>query len=105
MNKRALSYIVCPMCNGDRLTCEEFRGNEHRISEGRLICDSCGVWYRIENGIADLLTLSMRRDELYGAFADKYGLQFDKAKASRHCQKDEQIIFFPNHTCHILYKF
>jgi len=94
MNKNALPYIVCPMCNSGRFACEEFRSDEHQISEGRLICNGCGIWYRIENGIADLLMLSMRRDELYDIFADKYGLKFDKAHGSRHGQKDVQIDFF-----------
>jgi ubiquinone/menaquinone biosynthesis C-methylase UbiE/uncharacterized protein YbaR (Trm112 family) len=82
------------MCNGSHFACEEFRSDERCISEGRLICESCGIWYCIENGIVDLLTLSMRRNELYGAFADKYVLEFDKAQGSRHGQKDVQIEFF-----------
>ncbi len=94
MNKDALSYILCPMCKGSRFTCEEFSSDEHRISEGRLICDGCGIWYRIEQGIVDLLTLSMRRDELYSAFADKYGLKYNKSSGPRHFQKDVQIHFF-----------
>jgi ubiquinone/menaquinone biosynthesis C-methylase UbiE/uncharacterized protein YbaR (Trm112 family) len=94
MNRKALAYILCPMCGGDRLSCEEFIGDENRISEGRLTCDRCGIWYRIENGIADLLMLSMRKDESYQAFADKYGLQFNKALGLRHPQKGVQIDFF-----------
>jgi ubiquinone/menaquinone biosynthesis C-methylase UbiE/uncharacterized protein YbaR (Trm112 family) len=94
MNKNALPYIVCPMCKDNRFTCEEFKSDEYSISEGRLICDGCGIWYRIENGIIDMLTLSMRRDELYGIFADKYGLEFDKSLGVRHSKKDVQIDFF-----------
>lgn len=95
MNKDALSYIVCPMCNSSNLACEVFISNAyHNISEGRLICDSCGIWYRIEHYIVDLLTLPMRRDELYSAFADKYGLKYDKSDGARHSQKDVQIDFF-----------
>lgn len=94
MNKHALPYIVCPMCKDSRFTSEEFNSDECSISEGRLICGGCGIWYRIENGIIDMLTLSMRRDDLYGIFADKYGLKFDKSLGARHDKKDVQIDFF-----------
>jgi len=94
MNKRMLSMIRCPDCGGVEFSIEEYRTNVEEIMDGRLICKSCNTWYRVENSIADLLPLSLRRQELHENFVNRYGLDTDKVSEVKDKQKDGQMRFF-----------
>lgn len=90
MNKRMLSMIRCPDCGGIEFSVDEYKNNGEEILDGRLICNSCNTWYRVENGILDLLPLSLRRHEIHDSFVKRYGLDTDKAATLQGEQKDEQ---------------
>ncbi|HEX17680.1 MAG: Trm112 family protein [Thermoplasmata archaeon] len=54
MKKELMDIICCPVCKGDLdLKVRKEEGDE--ILEGELICNKCGVTYKIEDGIPNLL--------------------------------------------------
>ena len=54
MKQSLMEIIVCPVCKGDlELTVESEKDGE--IITGTLHCGKCGVDYRIEEGIPNLL--------------------------------------------------
>jgi SAM-dependent methyltransferase/uncharacterized protein YbaR (Trm112 family) len=58
MNRSAALLFICPECQWETLHIEEFLLSDKdtdQIVDGRLICGQCKNWYRIENGIVDLL--------------------------------------------------
>jgi len=94
MNKNLLSYLICPECRGDQLDIEIYAAEDESIDQGRLICRSCRLWYRIQNGIADLLPLSLRKGNRYEAFAREHHLPFQNRLIGGEEQKLTQIDFF-----------
>jgi uncharacterized protein YbaR (Trm112 family) len=54
MKPSLINILACPVCKGKlELKAGEEKGGE--IITGLLRCPECGVTYRIENGIPDLL--------------------------------------------------
>lgn len=94
MNKWLLSLITCPNCGEDKFAIEQYKSDANEIIDGRLICKSCNIWYRIENGIIDLLPLSLRRSDKYDVFAKEYGLNFETIAENKDGQKKHQMRFF-----------
>jgi len=91
MNKEILSYIICPDCGRDDFKIEQYILDAESVIEGRLVCQSCKNWYRIENGILDLLPLSLRRNDRYKEFVKKHNLSFDDTRDLKEPQKEHQI--------------
>lgn len=88
MNRKSASLFICPECQWDTLHVEEFFLSDKdadQIIDGRLICGQCNNWYRIENGVVDLLPariklLNYDRFILKNIrFAQKYGLTLTEA--------------------------
>ncbi len=88
MNHGAASLFICPECQCGTLHVEEFLLSDKdadQIVDGRLICGQCKNWYRIENGVVDLLParikhLNYDRFVLKNIrFAEKYGLALSVA--------------------------
>jgi len=96
MKKSILSLIVCPTCGNGKLKIEPYNSEGEEIYEGILVCSLCKMWYRIENGIVDLLSLKLRRNDLYSKFADKHkiGLEISKSKSNVPHDRASQISFF-----------
>lgn len=96
MRKETLSLVSCPNCAGNEFTLEAYEYNKQEISEGALTCSSCAILYRIENGILDLLPLTMRRDDLYGRFAFKHKLNLANGDKTNNMSwsQNSQIDFF-----------
>jgi uncharacterized protein YbaR (Trm112 family) len=59
MNTRILEIITCANCKADAFSVDKYVESGEEVIEGRLVCKSCNTWYRIENGILDLLPLSL----------------------------------------------
>jgi ubiquinone/menaquinone biosynthesis C-methylase UbiE/uncharacterized protein YbaR (Trm112 family) len=83
MNRSILSFLLCPECAAQELHLEEyshFEKDTSQIIDGRLICPKCANWYRIENGIVDLLPIRLRQSNFERfevkniRFAEKYDL-------------------------------
>jgi len=94
MKRWLLSLINCPNCGDDEFAIEQYKSNVDEIIDGRLICKSCNIWYRIEHGILDLLPLSLRRRDKHENFAKKYGLIFESIAEREDGQKEHQMRFF-----------
>lgn len=68
--------------------------------DGKLDCGGCGAWYRIEDGILDLLELRLQDFERRTAFARRHGLTPGEAPERRthgghdHEHKSSQQAFF-----------
>lgn len=59
MKKETLSILVCPVCRGG-LTAKSEVENDIEIISGNLYCASCGIYYPVENGIANMLPPELR---------------------------------------------
>ena len=57
MKRNLMEIICCPTCKGDLVLSVE-EENEKEIIAGVLRCGKCGVDYRIEDGIPNLLPKS-----------------------------------------------
>jgi len=96
LNQSVISFLICPNCNFQELKLEPYTIEGDDIYEGSLLCPACHTWYRIENGIVDLLPLSLRRNDLYQIFAIKHKLPLDILEGSelQENEKSKQIDFF-----------
>src|SRR4051812_18929349 len=82
------------------LEIETFEVAGDDVITGRLIEADTGVWYRIEDGVADLLPPEYRNSESYDAFQAKHGLQPGPAPRGSGRRDDntiKQIGFFSEH--------
>ena len=62
MNRDILPYLLCAECGADDLWLEVYSEmSDKRVMEGCLTCPKCSSWFRIENGIIDLLPMQLRR--------------------------------------------
>ncbi|WNY28517.1 hypothetical protein MmiEs2_07080 [Methanimicrococcus stummii] len=59
MKKETLSILVCPACR-NKLTAKPEEENETEIISGNLYCAECGIYYPIENKIANMLPPELR---------------------------------------------
>lgn len=77
MKEDTILLLKCPDCGKGGLACETYEFSSGTINEGRLTCSCCKKWFRIENGIADILPLRLRSVSCYREFAKKHGLDVD----------------------------
>lgn len=96
MNINTISLILCTNCGAKNWTIEKFASKGSSIEKGRIICKRCKIWFRIENGILDLLPLALRRDDLYEPFSKKHHLSFTPSVKDPKAIKGKlsQITFF-----------
>jgi len=92
MNKETLNYIICPDCRSDKLSIELFSHNTKEIREGAITCLSCNMWYRIENGILDLLPRELRKIDVYERFAAKNNLEMTFLERKRITKFNKELI-------------
>jgi SAM-dependent methyltransferase/uncharacterized protein YbaR (Trm112 family) len=81
VNQNILQFIICPECRTPFLSLEAYSfGDANQVIDGRLICSACNGWFRIENGIIDLLPFELREKNFEKfmsktlRFAEKYNL-------------------------------
>lgn len=62
MNRSIVPYLSCAECGAERLSLEVYTPlGDQQVIDGCLTCPRCLSWFRIENGIVDLLPLALRR--------------------------------------------
>jgi len=61
MKKETLLILVCPICR-QKLTVKPEEENETEIISGNLYCQTCRVYYPIENKIANMLPPHLREE-------------------------------------------
>ena len=87
MNRDILPYLLCPECGSHNLSLEEYSSSEdEQVLEGHLDCPKCSSWFRIENGILDLLPMQLRQKNYERfmrkneRFAVQHGLSLPKVE-------------------------
>lgn len=97
MYKRVIDFLCCPRCMGENFSLLIYSINRDDVQEGTVTCQSCNLWFRIENGILDVLPLHLRRNDRYEAFSKKHHLPYQSGiaePAGITDQKIKQIDFF-----------
>lgn len=94
MRDAFVECVCCPDCGDYTLETDVVEMAGPHIIEGRLLCRGCGLWYRIEGGVLDLLPTSLRRHDLYLRYAGRNKLDYTVPRRSAEQQKAEQIAFF-----------
>lgn len=94
MHFSLLELIKCPVCKAAAFTLQCFRKDGDSVEEGAVKCSECKVWFRVENGILDLMPLDLRRWELYETFARKHSMFLNKEVIAGEKAKNDQIVFF-----------
>lgn len=98
MNRNTHTRLRCAWCSSGALRVEEYEADGEQVHDGRMICESCGTWFRIENGVADLLPAHLRRTDLYERFAARHGIRnIGEIAAKGEDFKSSQIRFFKSH--------
>jgi SAM-dependent methyltransferase len=90
-----VELLRCPECHAETMQVDVLRGDDSQIEEGRLECGRCATWFRIENGIADLLPLRLRRWALYEAFSARHNVALTVGqRGGAPISQLEQVRFF-----------
>lgn len=98
MNRNILSKLICPNCSHPKLDIESFNERGGRIIDGRLLCEGCASWYRIEQGVADLLPTVLRQSHRHDQFAKRFHIGYVAPAVERiDGKKQKQIDFFKTH--------
>jgi uncharacterized protein YbaR (Trm112 family) len=66
------SYFICPSCRKDDLTTIAFLEKQGDIIDGIITCRSCNNWYRLENGLLELLVPSLQDVKRKLAFQKRF---------------------------------
>lgn len=72
MQRQTIDLLRSPI-SGEPFVLEVFEETNGEVVEGRLTDPANGIWFRLENGIADLVPLELRSNERYTAFASRHG--------------------------------
>lgn len=73
MHESLLPILRCPVDGGTlSLTAAMNRAEDGELLEGVLCCDSCRRWFRIEEGIADLVRDGLREEEEDRRFLERH---------------------------------
>jgi uncharacterized protein YbaR (Trm112 family) len=83
MNLELIPLLLCPECRESQFDIERYDNQDGRILNGRLICRSCKLWYRIQNGIVDMLPTSLRDESKYRQFAETYHIEYQKLQGGK----------------------
>ena len=97
MHKKLIDFLCCPSCGEENFSVSIFSIMQDDIYEGTVTCQSCNLWFRVENGILDFLPLDLRRNDRYDAFVKKHSLSYQPGvtkSAEDADQKNRQIDFF-----------
>src|SRR5216684_4340887 len=99
MRKKTAEQLRAPV-SGARLELHAIEVSGDEVISGRLVETATGEWYRIEEGIADLLPHAYRNTERHAAFCRKHGLDqgpVPAASAVPDANAATQMTFFSEH--------
>jgi SAM-dependent methyltransferase len=94
MHDSIVELLRCPECRGGPLELESYARRDPIVEEGVLRCGGCGLWFRIEHGIADLLPLALRVESRHAEFARRHRLEPAAARPPGDAAKLHQMEFF-----------
>lgn len=98
MQKNILEKIVCPDCSQSVFLCTTLEKSSDDIECGYITCRNCNSWFRIENGILDMLPGALGYQKKRIAFSEKYHLKLLIDQSSDDPYKHSQINFFNSTT-------
>jgi ubiquinone/menaquinone biosynthesis C-methylase UbiE/uncharacterized protein YbaR (Trm112 family) len=85
MHVDAIGLLRCPNCQQNflssrnetqlRIFSDQRDALGHRVNDGAVFCSRCGMWFRIENGVIDLLPADVQDGKTRQAFAERFGLE------------------------------
>jgi SAM-dependent methyltransferase len=90
MHRNLVPHLRSPE-TGNKLEVKAFVTTGDDIVEGILVDDTAGVWFRIEDGIADLKPLALRTTVRYEAFKQRYRLD-DSLPDRTHPVQDRTVV-------------
>jgi SAM-dependent methyltransferase len=99
MNLNLVPYLRSPE-TGNELEIRAFATKGEEVLEGILVDRAAGVWFRIEDGIADLKPLALRTTARYDAFKQRHSLddclaaQLSATQDGTVADQQKQIDFF-----------
>jgi ubiquinone/menaquinone biosynthesis C-methylase UbiE/uncharacterized protein YbaR (Trm112 family) len=94
-----MNIIKCPNCGEDNLSVEIFNDKGEALLNGRIVCADCGIWYKIEDQIVDLMPVNLREKSRYNEFSRKWKLEcqyFNSGGNESVSSQKKQIDFFRN---------
>ncbi len=94
MNPDTLALLICPECSSADLRLDTYYSQGLAVQNGLLSCPACRSWYRIENGIVDLLPRSVANKPRRLAFARNHSLPYDEYESKVEKHKTEQMLFY-----------
>ncbi len=72
MNERVITrYLCCPACRGGELQVEPLRREGAELLDAIVSCRDCETWYRLEDGLLELLVPTLRLAHVDDAFCKR----------------------------------
>src|SRR4051794_12565658 len=71
------TYLTCASCSNDTLQVTAFDRDGDEVMHGVAICDACRAWYRIEDGLLELLPTTLRNAERDARFTHRFASHWD----------------------------
>ncbi len=71
-------FLICPACGASRWETMVFDGSLEAMSDAVASCASCGSWYRVEDGILELLPEKLKDRARCEAFISRHRDQWDR---------------------------
>lgn len=68
----AREYLLCPTCMRGPFTVVPFARGPAGLRDGVLVCEACGDWCRVEDGLAELLEPGLRDQDRARSFAARH---------------------------------
>ena len=82
MRTDLIDKLVCAACGATDWRLESYSGTDVQVVEGRLECNGCATWFRIAQGIVDLLPLRLRNTARYTDFARQHRIAYEPRSAT-----------------------
>ena len=68
MDERILAYLCCPACRTGSLAVDAIAREQRELRTAVVTCTSCRTWYRLEEGLLELLVPSLRLPDVDARF-------------------------------------
>ncbi len=82
MNEELITDTLrCPSCHDGTLDASIIEPDGDRIRHAVVACQDCGIWYRLEDGLLELLVPSLRSTTVDNAFRARFALDLPQLHA------------------------
>ncbi len=71
------SYLTCPACKASSLDTIPFDADGDELINAAVVCRSCATWYRVEDGLLELLVPSLRDPAREDAFRTRFAARWN----------------------------